>query len=209
MKKLHTVIIAALIFLNLMDNNPMFAQSSPNRTWTEKEALEWLNAREWANGLNQKVFTGVNTVEFAKQYNRNKVSWDKAFAYLKETNLDSITPGKYAIDGDNVYAIVSEGKPKLLEEIKWEAHRKYIDIQYVILGKEKMGLASVSKAAAIDEFSESKDIGFYTIPDSDSKYYTAEPGTIFLFFPQDAHRPGIGAEGCDWDKKIVIKVKAD
>jgi biofilm protein TabA len=208
MKKIHTVLIASLIFLILMNTDPMFAQTSPNRSWTEKEALGWLNAREWANGLNQKVFTGVNAIEFAKQYNRNKVSWDKAFAFLRETNLDSIAPGKYAIDGDSVYAIVSDGKPKLMEETKWEAHRKFIDIQYVILGKEKMGLASVSKATAIDEFSESKDVGFYNIPDIDSKYYTAEPGTLLLFFPQDAHRPGIRIEGCDWDKKIVIKVRA-
>ncbi len=191
-----------------MDTNPMFAQTSPNQSWNEKEALEWLNAREWANGLNQHVFTGVNAIEFAKQYNRNKASWDKAFAFLKETGLDTLSPGRYTIDGDNVYAIVSEGKPKLPEEIKWEAHRKYIDIQYVISGKEKMGLAPVSKAVIIDEFSESKDIGFYTLPDSDSKYYTAEPGTLLLFFPQDAHRPGIRIEGCDFDKKIVIKVRA-
>ena len=209
MKKMHTGFIVALIFLILMQTNHLSAQTSPDRSWTEKEALEWLNAREWANGLNQKVFTGVNTIEFAKQYNRNKVNWDKAFAFLKETNLDTISPGKYAIDGDNVYAIVSDGKPKLMEEAKWEAHRKYIDIQYIISGKEKMGLAPISKAAVIDEFNESKDVGFYNIPDSDSQYYTAEPGTLLLFFPLDAHRPGIRTEGCDWDKKIVIKVKAD
>jgi biofilm protein TabA len=209
MKKINPGLIVALIFLILMHNNRLSAQTSPKRSWTEKEALGWLNARDWANGLNQKVFAGVNAMEFAKQYNRNKVSWDKAFAFLKETNLDTISPGKYAIDGDNVYAIVSDGKPKLFEETKWEAHRKYIDIQYIILGKEKMGLASISKATAIDEFSEPKDVGFYNIPDTDSKYYTAEPGTLLLFFPQDAHRPGIRTEGCDWDKKIVIKVKAD
>lgn len=209
MNKMHTCLIVAQIFLILMQTNHLSAQTSPNRSWTEKEALEWLNSREWANGLNQKVFAGLNAIEFAKQYNRNKVGWDRAFGYLRETNLDSIAPGKYAIDGDYVYAIVSDGKPKLIEETKWEAHRKYIDIQYIIVGKEKMGLASISKATAIDEFSESKDVGFYSIPDFESKYYTAEPGTLFLFFPQDAHRPGIRTDGCDWDKKIVIKVKAD
>jgi biofilm protein TabA len=209
MKKIYQGLRVLLIFLILMHNKNLSAQTSSNRSWTGKEALEWLNARDWANGLNQKVFAGVNTIEFAKQYNKNKVIWDKAFAYLRDTNLDTIAPGKYAIDGDNVYAIVSAGKPKLFEETKWEAHRRYIDIQYIILGKEKMGLASISKATAIDEFSEPKDVGFYTIPDLESKYYTAEPGTLFLFFPQDAHRPGIGTEGCDRDKKIVIKVKAD
>ena len=209
MKKIYQGLIVVLILLILMNTNHLSAQTISNRSWTEKEALAWLNARDWANGLNQKVFAGVNTIEFAKQYNRNKAIWDKAFAFLKETDLDSIAPGKYPIDGDNVYAIVSDGKPKLFEETKWEAHRKYIDIQYIILGKEKMGVASISKASVIDEFSEPKDVGFYDIPDTDSKYYTAEPGTFLLFFPQDAHRPGIRTEGCDWDKKIVIKVKAD
>ncbi len=140
MKKVHTGIIAALIFLNPMHTNPMFAQTSPNRSWNEKEALEWLNAREWANGLNQNVFTGVNAIEFAKQYNRNKASWDKAFAFLKETGLDTISPGRYAIDGDNVYAIVSDGKPKLTEEAKWELTENILIFNILFREKKKWDL---------------------------------------------------------------------
>jgi YhcH/YjgK/YiaL family protein len=209
MKKIHLAIYYGFIILGILQTNNMTAQISANQTWTKKEAVKWLNTRDWAHGLKLKVFDGVNAIEFAKQYHKNKVHWDKAFAYLKETNLDSIAPGKYSIDGDNVYATVIVGKTKAFEDKNWEAHRKYIDIQYVINGKEKMGVAPSSPAIVLEEYNETEDVELYMIAKTDCKFYKAEPGIFFIFFPEDAHQPGIKIEGYDSDKKMVIKVKAD
>jgi YhcH/YjgK/YiaL family protein len=77
----------------------------------------------------------------------------------------------------------------------------------VASGKEKIGVALLSKAVAIEPFSVEKDVGFFEIPESDCRYYLAEPGTFFIFFPQDAHRPCIRVKGNDTDKKIVIKIR--
>lgn len=209
MKKIHLAIYYGFIILGILNTNNMTAQTSANQTWTKKEAAKWLNARDWAHGLKLKVFDGVNAIEFAKHYHKNIVLWDKAFAYLKETNLDNIAPGKYSIDGDNVYATVTVGKTKAFEDKNWEAHRKYIDIQYVINGKEKMGVAPSSPAIVLEEYNETNDVALYMIAKNDCKFYIAESGTFFIFFLEDAHQPGIKIEGYDWDKKIVIKVKAD
>jgi len=170
-------------------------------------ASKWFKSRKWAHGLDLEAHKSTDSLEFFLQYSKDSESWDKAFAWLKNTDLQKLTPGKYHIDDDRVFVIVTEGNTKKAEDAKWEAHQKYIDIQYVVYGKEKMGVAPLSKTVGIDPFNQDKDIGFYEIPEADCKYYTAEPGYFFLFFPNDAHRPSIAIKGHEKVKKIVIKVK--
>lgn len=168
--------------------------------------VTWFNNREWAGGLKLKVHDSTNILEFSLQYEKNKAYWESAFAYLRDTDLESVAPGKYVLDGDHVYVLVSEGNTKDLKDTKWEAHLKYIDIQYVIKGKEKIGVATLAKADRMEPFNSGKDIGFFNLPESEGKYYVAEPGKFFIFFPQDAHRPGVRAEESEWVKKVVIKI---
>lgn len=188
-------------------NTESIAQTTENSTFTKQSADKWIKAGTWANGLKLNVHKSVNSIEFAGQYSKNKASWDKAFDFLKNTDLDTLKPGKYILDGENVFVSVTEGPTKVLENAKWEAHHKYIDLQYVIKGKEKMGIAPISAAKPIAEFDDTKDVGFYTSLANVEKYYVAKPGTFFLFFPSDAHRPSIKIKGFDTDKKLVIKIK--
>lgn len=174
---------------------------------TPASAIKWFHSREWAQGLNLEAHKSTDAMEFCFQYARNREYWDQALTWLRDTDLEKIPAGKYEISDDQVYALVSEGHTKDLEGTRWEAHSKYIDIQYVAFGKEKIGVAPLSKALAIEPFSTEKDIGFFEIPEPDCKYYLAEPGTFFVFFPQDAHRPGIRVKGNDRVKKIVIKIR--
>lgn len=208
MKKTRLTIIP---FLSLfcMTISVCYAQSSADQTWTPEKARQWFETKEWTNGLTLKVYDGLNVQEFAKQYHMNKAYWDLAFRYLKNTNLDTVTPGKYYLDGQNVYISVTEGNTKDFEATRWEAHRKYIDIQYVIKGKEKMGMAPFAKATENVAYDPTKDNGFYAVAESDARYYLADPSVFLIFFPQEAHRPNIKTDGCDADKKIVIKIKAN
>ena len=183
------------------------AQTTGNTTFTKQSADKWVKAGTWANGLKLKPHKSVNSIEFAEQYSKNKMAWDKAFEFMKNTDLDTLKPGKYELDGENVFISVTEGPTKLIENAKWEAHHKYLDIQYVIKGKEKMGIAPISTAKPIAEFDDKKDVGFYTSSAETEKYYVAKPGTFFIFFPSDAHRPSIKVKGCDTDKKLVVKIK--
>jgi biofilm protein TabA len=203
MKKIFILPII-LIFIS-----PLFmqlgAQTSSSEAWNKKNAKKWVKKMDWKNGLKLNPHETVNDVEFARQYHINKEYWDKAFAFLRDQDLKTIEKGRYPIDGENVCAIVTEDPSKNFDKTNWESHRKYIDLQSVIEGEEKIGVYPVSKARVTKEYDESKDIANYT---ADGKLYSAKPGTFFLFFPTDAHRPNITPGGNLVVKKIVIKIKA-
>jgi uncharacterized protein, YhcH/YjgK/YiaL family len=199
MKKIFlliTFLFAAAILINV------FAQT--NNEWTNHKAKKWFKKKEWLGGLQLKPSKSIDKIEFAKQYHLNKKYWDEAFAYLKNTDLNKLPKGKYPIDGDNVFASVTTDSTKNFDRTNWESHRKYIDLQYVIDGEELIGVYPVSKAAVTKEYDEKRDAANYS---ADGKLYTAKPGTFFLFFPSDAHRPNITTGGNKVDKKIVIKVR--
>ncbi|MDD4921467.1 MAG: YhcH/YjgK/YiaL family protein [Bacteroidales bacterium] len=183
---------------------------SSNEQWTQKKASKWFKSREWANGMSLKADKSVNQLEFAKQYHKNKASWDLAFKWLKDNNPETVAPGKYVLDGTNVTVNVTDAASTMaFEKTKWEGHCKYIDIQYIARGKEKMGIAPIAKAVVVTPYNPANDCGFYNIAESDSKYIVAKPGTFLIFFPSDAHRPNIKVDGNDQVKKIVFKIKAD
>ena len=174
--------------------------------WTPKTATKWAKSRAWSNGGDLKLHPSVDKVEFATQYEKNKDAWDKALKFLNDKKLDTLPPGKYPIDGTNVYATITEAPSKEFDQSAWESHRNYIDLQYVIKGKEKIGVSPVASAKVVKPYDESKDVANY---EAKGQYYTAVPGEFFLFFPTDAHRPNIKAEGYETAKvkKLVIKIK--
>lgn len=172
-------------------------------TWTKQKASKWFSSRKWLNGVKLKPHQTIDQLEFARQYHANKSYWDKAFAYLKETDLDTVKPGRYHIDGENVYASITEAPTRELDSSKFEAHQKYVDLQYVKKGKELIGVAPLSLLSVTDAYDASKDIGFHA---GEGKYYEAHPGIFFIFFPKNAHRPGLNVKGGEVVKKLVIKV---
>lgn len=195
------LLLLTFLFTVIISNSRSLAQQDEA---SRKKTDKWYNSHEWLNGLKLKPHKSVNKEEFAKQYQLRKAWWDKAFAYLKETDLASLKPGKYPIDGEDVFATVTEGPTKEFDQTKWEAHRNYQDIHYVITGKEKMGLAPISSATVVQEYDPAKDIGFYN---AQGKFYESSPGYFFIAFPGDAHRPGIKTDGSTEIKKVVIKIR--
>jgi biofilm protein TabA len=172
---------------------------------SEKDAQKWVKSGDWRNGLTFKLFPDVDAVAFDKEYHQNKALWDEAFAWMKRNNLDTLSVGKYAIDGDKVFATITDGATtKEFEKTAWESHRKYTDLHMMIRGKEKIGMASVATATVTTPYSDTKDAANYT---AEGKFYIAEPGTFYLFFPTNAHRPSIKVDGYDKVKKLVLKVK--
>jgi YhcH/YjgK/YiaL family protein len=177
---------------------------STNVNWTEHKAKKWFKGKEWLNGLAANPHSSIDKLQFAKQYHLNEAAWDKAFAYLKNTDLKNLAVGRYAIDGDNVYAIVTEAPTKDYDKTAFESHRNYIDLQYVISGKENMSKAPVSSLTVSKPYNEATDLGNYT---GEGKIYTVPAGTFMVFFPTEAHRPNITPGGNKVVKKIVIKIK--
>ncbi len=130
----------------------------------------------------------------------------KAFEYLLNTDLENLEPGKYEIEGENIYAVVQNYDTKPITAGKWEAHKKYIDIQYIIMGKEKMGYSNSIKMIVTEEYNPEKDIMFLK---GNGNFLIAEEGYFALFFPSDVHMPGIAVHLSIPVKKIVMKVKVE
>jgi biofilm protein TabA len=169
-----------------------------------KDTKDWFSKKEWLGGLQLKPDKSIDEVEFARQYQLNKAFWDKAFNFLKEQDLQGLALGTYHIDGDNVYAIVTQNPTKDFDSTQWESHRNYIDLQYVISGEEKIGVSPLAKLTVTKPYDPSRDIGNYS---GTGKIYMARPGTFFIFFPSDGHRPSISVGDRKADKKIVIKIR--
>jgi YhcH/YjgK/YiaL family protein len=159
------------------------------------------SAAPW-NGISIKPHTSINTSELEKQYRIYPRLWDTAFAFLNSRDLGSLAPGKYPLIGDSVFVSVTLGPGKEFENTNWESHRNYIDIQYVAAGKESIGVMPVKSAVVTKPYDAAKDAANYS---GEGSFFTAEPGVFFIFFPSDAHRPGIKVEEGDV-RKVVVKV---
>ena len=182
--------------------------ASDPSTWSSKQVDKWFKKGEWSEGWTVTPDASINKKEFAILYFKNKERWAKAFKFLKSNDLTKLELKRYDIDGDNLFATVSEYQSKNEESAKFEAHRKYIDIQYVISGKEIMNLAPISTLKEVlTPYDAVKDIEFITV--SKVVNYKASPSNFFIFFPDDAHRPGLKDGSNSPVRKIVIKVKVD
>ena len=72
----------------------------------------------------------IDKIENANLYKNLGDRIQKSFDYIKQTNLKKLQPGRYDIDGDNIFALISEYQTKVESEGKLEAHKKYIDVQF-------------------------------------------------------------------------------
>lgn len=203
MKKQSILIACMLMFCSVLFK--LEAQDTTPKTMTKKEAEKWFKSATWKQGVELKPHESIDYLEFAHQYEVNKTYWDEAFRFLKEHDLKTIAKGKYPIDGDNVFATVTEDPTKDFEKTNWESHKKYVDLQCIISGDEKMGVWPVDEATVTKPYDEQKDVANYT---AEGKFYTGNTGKFFIFFPKNAHRPGITPGGNQPVKKIVIKVRA-
>lgn len=126
------------------------------------------------------------------------------FAYLRRFTGD-VADGRHELDGDRLFALVQSYRTEPAAEKRFEAHRRYIDIQYVFSGEEIFGHAELAALKPGDPFDEAKDIGFYGEPDSWTPV-TLLPGSFVVAFPHDGHKPGCSLRGPAAVRKIVIKV---
>lgn len=192
-----------LFLLMIFGASSLFAQSTP-QVWTNKKAEKWFKKKAYLNGLTATPHEAIDKVQFAQQYHLNKTLWDKAFAYLKNNDLATLAPGRYTIDGDNVFALVSEAPSKDYDKTVFESHINYIDLQFVISGEENMGKAKLADLKPDKPYNEKNDIMFYI---GDGEIYTVSQNGFLLFFPSDAHRPNITPGGNKVVKKVVIKIR--
>ena len=132
----------------------------------------------------------------------------QAFAFLKRPDLATLAPGRYDIDGDNVFATISEIDLKPFGTTqRTELHRAYIDIQSPLSGPETIGVLELApEDGAKVVIDPARDIAFFDVA---TKPVTLTPGDFMVIQPTTgAHAPGHTLDAPHRVRKLIIKIRA-
>lgn len=146
-----------------------------------------------------------DTLANADRYATLHPLFPAAFAFLRDTDLTALAPGRYPIQGEALFAIVDAAAARNREDAKLECHRKYIDIQLVLDGLDEMGWKPLSDChQPVADYLAERDIQFFL--DAPASWIATPPGAFCIFFPQDAHAPLVGTGTI---RKVVLKIAVD
>ncbi len=136
-------------------------------------------------------------------------AWNIAFNFLNSLNAES-KEGKHNLLNEDIYAGISVYNPKKPEEGRFEAHRKYVDVQALLSGYERIEVSPINNLRLNLPYDDAKDVEFFTRDSSGIVSLDMSPGMFAVFFPEDAHQPGIKINSSsELIKKVVIKIKFD
>lgn len=128
---------------------------------------------------------------------------DTAIDFLLQNDVTALEDGRREIDGDNVFINVMS--PEFKPESSWEAHRRYADIQIALKDGESIEWLPLERVDEWGDYLPERDIQISNSAVSGVRY-TLRPLDFGLYFPKDAHKPGLGtAKG----RKAVVKVRID
>lgn len=147
------------------------------------------------------IYDDITNIE---RYNipENVVSFIKAMS-------DDITEGKYKVDENN-YANVNVYTTKSHQDCPLEAHKKYIDIQLLLYGKEQLNYTDINGLSVSNEYDESRDVMFFHTPAYPLNSIQLSKGKFTLLYPNEAHSPQMNYNDNSCEvKKVVVKIKVD
>jgi len=147
----------------------------------------------------------IDRIENAHWYYAVHPKFEQAFQYVRQIDVNSIAAGRYEIDGDAMYALVQEYDTKVKDQGKWEAHRRYIDLQYVVRGAEGIGYANIHHLQQ-GEYDAAKD---YLPLFGEGDQVIVNSGCFVLLLPEDAHMPGMALASPAPVKKVVVKIAVE
>ncbi|HEX2203034.1 MAG TPA: YhcH/YjgK/YiaL family protein [Longimicrobium sp.] len=147
----------------------------------------------------------VTTLKEADRFAPLVPRMDEALAWLRAFD-PALPDGRHAIDGDRLYALVSSYDTGPGTEKRFEAHRRNFDVQYVVSGVERILHTRAEGLSVEVPYDEAEDIVFFAEPKVSSSILMPA-GSVALFWPGDAHKPGCMAGGRDPVRKVVVKVR--
>lgn len=204
---MRRIIVSIMVLTSIFGFSKSFGQGDPS-TWSSEKLNKWFDQGDWHKGWKVVPDNSINKAALAKAYFKNSARWDKAFAFLGSNDLTKLELKRYDLDGDNLYVTISEYNSKNPETARYEAHQKYVDIQYVVTGNELIGIAPFgTQESVLQPYDATKDVGFYSF--KNGKMFKATPAKFFIFFPTDAHEPGLKEETNTPVRKAVVKLRLD
>ena len=128
----------------------------------------------------------------------------KAFKFLRRPDLQRLAPGRYSIDGERVFAIISDNDLKAVGAMQRpEFHKRYADVQAPLTDEELFGLPDLPEAVANGPFDDEKDIAFFDAP---CPIRAVRPGQCIVIEPLVAHAPCHTDEPGTRLRKAIVKV---
>ena len=147
----------------------------------------------------------LDTLPLWHRYAALHSGFARAFAFL-----EGVTPatadGRHDIDGDAIYALVQRYQTRATSGMQLEAHRRYIDVQFIARGREVIHWAPLAALSEVTlPYETTKDAGLFALPAATVPLRLVA-GQFAILFPDDAHAPC-----CAWDEpedvlKVVVKV---
>ena len=146
----------------------------------------------------------LDTLPQWRRYSSLNPRFAKAFAFLEQVTA-AVADGRHEIDGDEVFALVQryETRPVAGQP---EAHRRYVDIQFIVAGREVIQWAPLASLSEVTKpYDDTKDAGFFASGDAMVPVRVAA-GQFAILFPDDAHAPCCAWAGPEPVIKVVVKV---
>jgi len=128
-----------------------------------------------------------------------------AFDFIEKVMKEGAELGRYELCGSEVFAMVQEYEPKKDSGV-FESHKKYIDIQFILSGKEYMECSKPENCELTEAYDEFRDVAFYTC-EGYHQSFDCEEGDFAVFYPHDIHKPGVKLLDSGNVRKIVVKVR--
>ena len=117
--------------------------------------------------------------------------------------LTDFTPRTVPLSNGNRFFIVA-GTTKDAAVQEFEAHRNYLDIQYILKGEETVGWAPLETLTVTQDYNPEKDIAKYT---GHADFMRITEGNCYVAFPEDGHMPGVYLDAPHDFVKLVVKLK--
>ena len=157
-------------------------------------------------GLRGKEKMIIDGLKNSGYYTRLGEAFEKGFAFIKKAIEGNLAAGKYEIEGDTIFASVQEYESFAAEGRVFEGHKKYIDLQCILKGTERIDAIDVNKAFVTTPYSEEIEAAFFEAKESYTSMILSE-GDFAIFFPYDLHRPGLRiGNDATYIKKIIVKI---
>lgn len=139
-------------------------------------------------------------------YARLGTRFAAGFRYLRSTDLAALNDGRHSILGSDVVALVQSYSTRPPDQKRWESHRRHADIQYIVHGTERVGVAPLRDLQVLPPYDEQKDVEFHAGTAADGQLLTLSAGEFMIFLPHDLHMPGLWLDKPTEVKKVVVKV---
>ena len=128
-----------------------------------------------------------------------------AFDFIKKAVKEKLPIGKYELMGSSLYAMVQEYDTKSAEGALYEAHKRYIDLQYVVSGEEIIDVLNIADTTLVTDYVEADDYALYSAKRRGVRLVMKD-GDFAIFYPEDTHMPGLLSDKVSSVKKIVVKI---